>query len=277
MIASRGSLGALLLLLAGGILGYGVFGDSIARYTRPIVGRARSAAPGWFTFRTAVPLLIAVLLAALMRIPLISGYIILIGLLTLWRSYNKAKIAELTKLNKQVSRLVFAFRSVYKIQPVVFATLPEVIRRLDEPLKGWIDAALQAYRITDSAEEAYNVLRVKSDNHYLNQFVYVLEMSGSASKETVIDALDKLAQRLRRHEDLQRETEVELSSITGQTRMIQGIGLIVLLMVAVVPSLRGIYEKYVAAQILYLVFASIAVATSFVIDRRVDQLKESAL
>jgi len=242
-----------------------------------VVGRARVAAPGWFTFRTATPLLIAILLAALMRVPLISGYIILIGLVTLWRSYQKAKIAELAKLNKQVVRLVFAFRSIYKIQPVVFATLPEVIRRLEEPLKGWADAALQAYRITDSEEEAYNTLRSKSDNHYLNQFIYVLEMSGSASKETVIDALDNLAQRLRRHEDLQREAEVELSSITGQTRIIQFIGIAVLGIIALVPSLRDIYAKYLLAQILYLVFASIAVFTSFAIDRRVDQLKESVL
>ena len=277
MAVSRGGLAALLLVAAVGVLGYALFGDSIARYMRPRVNRARAAAPGWFTFRTALPLVIAVLLAILMRVLLISGYIILIGLLVLWRSYQKAKIAELAKLNKQVSRLVFAFRSVYKIQPVVFATLPEVIRRLDEPLKGWVDAALQAYRVTDSEEEAYNTLRSRSNNHYLHQFIYVLEMSGAASKETVVDALDALSQRLRRHEDLQRETEVELSSITGQTRIIQIIGLIVLFAIALVPSLREIYATYAVPQILYIVFASVAVFTSYAIDRRVDQLKESVL
>lgn len=276
-MVSSSSMGIILLILGGGIIIYLLVGEDLGKYVRPTVTRARSQAPGWFTWKTAMPLFIALALALLMRVPIISGYIILVGLLTIWHSYNKARLAELAKINAQVARLVFAFRNVFKIQPVVFAALREVVRRLDEPLKSWIEATMQAYLVTSSEEEAYAVLRSKSDNHYLNQFLYILEMSGSASEETVIAALDNLAQRLRRHEALQRETEIELASITGQTKIIQIIGLAVLFVIAAVPALREVYVRSSGARIVYIIFASIAVLTSYFIDRRISNLKASAL
>jgi hypothetical protein len=271
------TLGILILVAGLGMVIYLLVGDNIARYARPAVNRVQSQAPGWFNWKTAIPLGIAIGLALLMRVPLISAYIVLIGLLTLWNAYNKAKIAEIAKMNKQVSRLVFAFRNVYKIQPVVFAALREVLSRLDQPLKGWIDATLQAYRVTSSEEEAFAILRSKTKNHYLNQFLYVLEMSGSASEETVIAALDNLAQRLRRYADLQRETEIELSSITSQTRIIQVIGVAVLFVIAAVPTLRGVYARIYGAQLIYIILITIAAGTSYIIDWRVSKLRENVL
>jgi hypothetical protein len=271
------SLGILILVIGLGLVIYLLVGDSVERYARPKVARVQSQAPGWLNWKTLISPGIAIGLALLMSVPLISFYILLIGLLTLWVAYKKAKLAELAKMNKQVARLVFAFRNVYKIQPVVFAALREVLGRMDQPLKDWIDATLQAYRVTSSEQEAFALLRSKSSNHYLNQFLYILEMSGSASEETVIAALDNLAQRLRRYSDLQRETEIELSSITSQTRIIQVIGIAVLFIIAAVPDMRNVYARVLGAQLIYVILVTIAAGTSYLIDWRVSKLRENVL
>lgn len=142
--AGNNALGILILVAGLGLVIYLLVGENIARYARPTVSRVQSQAPGWLNWRTLISPGLAVGLALLMRVPLLSFYIVLIGLLTLWVAYNKAKLAELAKMNKQVSRLVFAFRNVYKIQPVVFAALREVLGRLDQPLKDWIDRRRRA-------------------------------------------------------------------------------------------------------------------------------------
>ena len=275
---SRPELLRFALIVVGlGLLFYTLLGEDLSRYSRLWWNRSRAEAPGWFTWRSAVPLIVALALAALMRVPLISGFIVIVGFIYLWRSYEKARIGQIAKITDQVGRLVFSFRSTYKLQPVVFGAMKESLRRLEDPLRGWVDVALRAYMATDSEEAMYQVLRTKTSNHYLNQFLYILEMSGSATRDTVIIALDNLAQRLRRQEDLRRQTEIELSSVSSQTGIIQVIGVSVLFIVALVPMLRDVYAKYPPAQLAYLFFASVAVATSFYIDRQIDKLKESVL
>lgn len=274
---SRNTQDLLVLLLGTGTLVYLFWWDDISRYFRQAVLRTRNQAPGWFTWRTAMPLMVAIALAVMMRTPLLGVYYVVVAILFIRRAYNKARLAQLAKLNRQVARMVFAFRSIFKLQPVIWAALREIIGRLEEPLKGWVAATLDAYMVTNSDEEAFAVLRSKSNNHYLHQFVFILELSGAASEETVVAALDNLAERLRRYEDLQRETEIELASVASQTRIIQMIGLGVLFLVALVAPLRNEYASSVVAQIVYMILASVAVATSFYIDGRMDSLKGSVL
>lgn len=274
---SRDTRDLLVILLGLGVLAYLYVGDRAFVYLRRKLDRARMEAPGWFHVRSLWPLLLALALGAMMRTPSIAVYLFLVGCVFVWRSYERAKLLERAKLNRQVERLVFAFRNVYKLQPVVFAALREVVRRLDEPIRGWVQAMLNAYLATSSEAEAYAALRAKSNNHYLNQFLFILELSGSASVETVIRALDNLSQRLRRYEDLQRETEVELASVVSQTRIIQVIGIIILFIVAAVPTLRQVYVESALAQLVYIFFVTVAVVTSIYIDNRVDRLKESVL
>ena len=102
-------------------------------------------------------------------------------------------------------------------------------------------------------------------------------MSGSASEARVVGALESLSARLRSRESLQRETEVELGSITSQTGMIQFIGIGVLFLISLVPILHNVYLQNPAARVLYIILLSVAVAASVVIDRRIDNLRERAL
>jgi hypothetical protein len=268
----------ILILLAGvGLIGYVLVGEDVLVYTRRQISRARTEAPGWFTWKTPIPLIVGLALALLMHIWLISFYLVLVSLVFVWRDYQKAKVAKVAQLNDQVAQLVFAFRSIYQLQPVIYNALKESMRRLEDPLRGWIDAALQAYLVTSDDEAMFEALRKRSDNHYLNQFLYILEMSGSATQETVLVALGNLARRLRNYESLRRETQTELASVTSQTAIIQVIGIAVLFFVAAVPMLHDAYESSITAQIVYIFFCSVAVFTSVIIDRRVQKLKESAL
>jgi len=132
---------------------------------------------------------------------------------------------------------------------------------------------VQVFRVTSSASRALAKLRKKADNPYLHQFVYILEMSEQAGQKTVLEALEDLADRLRRHEELRNKTETEMGAITGQTRVIQLVSLGAIFIVAVISGLRSAYSSQ-AAQLFFIGMASIAVIASYYIDQMILSLKE---
>jgi hypothetical protein len=232
-------------------------------------------------WRTLVPVIIALLLALLMARPftakeeasppyLISAYVVAVGVLVSWYQVKRAERVERARLDKQVADLVMAFGSIYQVQPTIFSTLEEARGKVDEPLRGWVASTVQAFRATSSAKRAFAELRKKADNPYLHQFVYILEMSDEAEPQTVVQALESLADRLRRHGELRDKTETELGAITGQTRVIQLVGLGVLFVIAA----SGLRSAYSNLQLLFIGLASVTVIASYYIDQRILSLKE---
>jgi hypothetical protein len=173
--------------------------------------------------------------------------------------------------------LVASFRSIYQLKPTIFSALDEAKSKVDEPLRSYVTAAVQAFYITARQDKALEELRRRADNPYINQFIYILRMSELGRKETVLQALDDLGERLRRAEDLRRESEVSLTVITSQTRIIQGISLFIVFVIALIPQLRSAYTISWGQQLLFIVIASIGVLTSYYIEQQVSKLKERIL
>jgi hypothetical protein len=98
-------------------------------------------------------------------------------------------------------------------------------------------------------------------------------MSESASADAVVTALDNLVKRLQNHDELRRETESSLTSITGQTSVLQRIAAAIVVAVALIPGLRAPYTS-VPGQIIYIAFLSIILAGSYYIDRQIGKLLE---
>jgi hypothetical protein len=255
--------------------------DELTRRGRPTLRRGEARLSPWLNWRTLVPVIIALLLALLMARPftakeeasppyLISAYVVAVGVLVSWYQVKRAERVERARLDKQVADLVMAFGSIYQVQPTIFSTLEEARGKVDEPLRGWVASTVQAFRATSSAKRAFAELRKKADNPYLHQFVYILEMSDEAEPQTVVQALESLADRLRRHGELRDKTETELGAITGQTRVIQLVGLGVLFVIAA----SGLRSAYSNLQLLFIGLASVTVIASYYIDQRILSLKE---
>ena len=144
---------------------------------------------------------------------------------------------------------------------------------MDEPLRGLLGVMIHTFFLTSSPDRAFAALRSRTDNVYLNQFAYILEMSESASANAVGKALDNLVDRLRTHDDLRRETESSLTSITGQTRVIQALAVLAIVLVSLVPSLRAAYVSPIG-QIYLITFVTVILAASYQIDRVIGKLTE---
>jgi Flp pilus assembly protein TadB len=272
-----------LMMVAGvAILAY-LAVDELTRRGRPTLRRGESHLSPWLNWRTLAPVFVALLLALLMARPftgkvevsppyLISAYIVAVGALVSWYQVRRAERVERAQLDKQVADLVMAFGSIYQLQPTIFSTLEEARDKVDEPLRRWVASTVQAFRATSSAKRALAELRKKADNPYLHQFVYILEMSDEAEPETVLEALDGLSDRLRRHEELRNKTEIEVGAITGQTRVIQLVSLGAIFIIAVISRLRSAYSGQ--AQLFFIGLTSMGVMASYYIDQRILSLKE---
>ncbi len=225
------------------------------------------------TWRTFLPLVVAVTLAMLMRAFLIGAYLLIVGILITVYFLRRAREQRQSLPARQLLQLILAFRSAYLLRPSVFLSLDAVKEKVDEPLRSLMRVAVETYYLTSSPQHAFMELRARTDNIYLSQFAYVLEMSETARTEVVVKALDNLVERLRTHDQLRREIEASLVSITGQTSFIQVIAVLVVLGVAAVPLLRAAYTSP-GGQIAFIIIISIMLGASYYIDSVINKLAE---
>jgi len=261
-------IGSLLLVV--GALVLDEFGEQLGRTLKRY--RAQLI-PGHITWRTFLPLIVAVILAVLMHTVLISTYLLIVGILVTLYFLERARKEHQSLPARQIFQLILAFRSTYLLQPSVFLTLDAVKGKVDEPLRGLMSVVVESFYLTSSPERAFAELRARTDDVYLNQFAYILEMSETARSDAVVKALDNLVERLRTHDQLRRETEASLTSITGQTSVIQLIAVLVIMAVAAVPVLRAPYTS-IGGQLFFIAVLTVMLVASYYIDFVISKLAE---
>ena len=110
----------------------------------------------------------------------------------------------------------------------------------------------------------------------MSQFIYILEMSSSASNESMTEALDAFGARLRRQDELQREVESNLAGITGQTNFMQALAIVVAFAMALVPDFRAVYTSLLG-RVAYMVLLGVIMGASYMIEKKVISLKGEIL
>jgi Flp pilus assembly protein TadB len=264
----------LLVIGAAALIVIALILDEIRPALQPLTKRWRShLSVGPLRPVQLLPLVIAVVLAVLMRAWLISAYGIVVGLLITIYYIRRDQKAMRRLPARQIFQLILSFRSMYQLQPSVFSTLDLVKSKIDEPLRGLIGVVAQTYFLTSSPQRAFAELRRRSGDVYLNQLAYILEMSETARPGAVVEALDNLVERLRRHDQLRRETESNLATITGQTKFIQVIAVLVIAAVSLVPQLHEAYMS-TSGQILFIAIVSVMLAASYYLQYVIDKLAE---
>ena len=229
--------------------------------------------PSGVTWRTFILLILAVTLASLMRTPLISAYLVAAGALITFYQLRRLKREQRRLKPGQILQFLVSFRGEYFLQPSVFSTLDKVKDKCEEPLKSMVRVTVETYFLTSSPERSFAELRSRTDNVYINQFAYILEMSESATPDAVVKALDSLVDRLRTHEELRMETQANLSSITTQTLIMQVVAVAILMIVAVVPMLRSAYAS-LGGQLFYVGVMTAMLLSSYYIDHEISRLAE---
>ena len=203
-------------------------------------------------------------------------YIFIVGFGWALRQAHKEAVSRRMLINQQVSDLVHSFRSVFRVRPTVFSALEESNRKIPPPVGSAVNHAVTTFYVTSLPRRALDELRARIDNPYMEQLIYILERGEDAKHEDIMAALDGLMIRLRRARDLRDQSEVNMTVISGQTKIIQMIAVTCVAVVAALPMFRGAYESTLG-QFLFMGIASIGVLTSWYIDKKSTELKEKVL
>lgn len=267
----------LAFLASFGILAYLFYDEYRVRFRMGRRQKAR-ATPEWATYplRVYIPLFLGLLLALIYRASLISPFFVLVGFAITYHLSRRLYIAKRLQTDQQVLQLVLAFRGIFKVRPAVFAALEEARKKTPEPLRTNVAAAVQAFYVTSSPKKAYAELGRRVPNPYLDQFLFILDRSETASRDVVYAAIDNLVARMRRHEDLRAKSEVNLAAITGQTTFIQVLSILIIFAIGL-TRLRNFYVNSVPTQMLFITFVTVALLTSWYIDARTQAIKEKVL
>lgn len=135
---------------------------------------------------------------------------------------------------------------------------------------------MTTFYVTALPRRALEELQARIKNAYMDQFIYILERGEDAKHEDIMTALDGLLIRLRRARELRDQSEVNMTVVSGQTRVIQLIAITMVLIVGIFDRLRVAYES-VPGQLVFVFFATIGVVTSWYIDSQAQKLKEKVL
>lgn len=203
-------------------------------------------------------------------------FVLCVGLYLTWKQTKSARIGQRLLITGQVADLVASFKSVFRIRPTVFNALEEATKKIPAPVGTAVSHAVTTFYVTAMPVRAWSELRDRIQDPYMEQFVYILQRGEDSKHEDIMVALDGLLKRLRRARELRDKSEVNMTVVTGQTRIIQLIALGMVAVIGFVPMLRKLYEL-VPGQIMFLIVAGIAVGTSYIIERKAVTLKEKVL
>jgi hypothetical protein len=267
----------ILTIVFIGLLIYMAVGDDVIRMSRRRTKEYRSKYTQYITRDVVIPTTALVILGLFMRDLALTSFLwaLAAGVATQRVRQEMAKRRTITP--RQVTQMVIAFRGAYQLEPAAFKSLEQAATKVGEPLQGLLSMTVNVFYTTSEPARAYAEFRKRTQNALLNQFVYILEMSESASDDSVIEALDAFVQRLRRQEELHREVETGLASITSQTGFMQGLALIIAMVIALVPGFRRVYIDSLFGRIGYMTLIAIIIGASYLIERKVLALKEQVL
>jgi len=264
----------ILLIGAAAVILLLFLGDTTTPSFTPALRRYQARyLPAGLSWKSFVTPGLLVMVGLLMRVPLISFYLVVAGALVLWRDVRRLERERKLVKPDQILQFVIAFRAEYTLQPSVFSMMEKVMDRTTGPLRSLMKVTSQAFFLTSSPQRAFAELRRRTDNVYLNQFAYVLEMAENAAPEAVIKALQGLEFRLRSHSELRREVQSNLASIGTQTMIMQVVASAILLAVALVPMLRQAYTTSFG-QFVYVGVLTVMLASSYYIDHETQKLGE---
>lgn len=207
---------------------------------------------------------------------LVAIYILVVGIWWSIRQARKEKVSQRMLVSIQVGELVAAFKSVFRIRPTVFSALEEANRKLPPPVGTAVAHAVTTFYVTSIPRRAFDELHSRVVDPYMEQFVYILERGEDAKHQDIMSALADLQLRLRRAREMRDQSEVNMTVISGQTRIIQLIAVALVTVVGLVGSLRLAYENTLG-QFLFMIIATVGVLTSWYIDRKSQSLKERVL
>ncbi len=215
---------------------------------------------------------------ALPRSPLLAAYFVVVGVAVAWYLGPRSCSREASLVTDQVERLVAVFHSVYLIKGAALPALEEAVTEVKEPLATPLNQAIGALRAGRPPENVHRaLLRAAGNNPYLGQLLFILELAPRTGTKEVAAQLKDLETRLRKRKRLQAKAAVNLALQAWTMRFLQGVNLVALGAVLLVPLFRDYHTSSLQRQALVLVAATAALITSAYLDREMQQLQERVL
>lgn len=206
---------------------------------------------------------------------LISVYLLGAGLISALYLGRRMTEAEEERLTRGIGQLVIAFTSALPVHPSLFKALAEAAESTEEPVRGLALRTVNTYYAGGSVTRAVDELR-RLGHPFLDQFADILEVAREAEVTVLRRVLEELRDRIQAHERLRSEAKSELDGITGQASMVQGIGLLFVLMISR-TTLRSAYTGSLQGELVFMGLMSVALAISYWIERKVLSFKERGI
>ena len=224
-----------------------------------------------------LPALSGIILAVAMRDPLLSPYLVFLGtgLTYLFRKRRTRK--SQAAITNQVKALVVLFRSRFAVGESSFSVLVEIEDDLPKgAVARVVRQAVNAYQTSASVEKALAPLR-GLHNPYLARLAMVLETSGSASTEAIIDEVEHIEDDLKERNRLAGQARASLALLKGTVRFLQAANLAAVAAAVALPMWRDFFTSTLQRRGTFLAATAFLVLASLYFDQEIGLQEEKAL
>jgi Flp pilus assembly protein TadB len=224
-----------------------------------------------------LPGVAALLLAIPIRDVLLSPYLVLLGAGLTWFLGARHTRQTQAAISTQIRSLVVLFRSRYAVGASPFAVLAEIQDDLPPgPVAAAVRRAVNAYGSTGSVATALAPLR-DLHNPYLARLAMVLETSGAASTQAIVDEVERIEDDLKERDRLAGQARASLALLKGTVRFLQAANLAAIVAAVVLPLWRDFFTSTLQRRGTFLAATLFLTLASLYFDQEIALQEEKAL
>jgi len=224
-----------------------------------------------------VPIPTGVILAILVSDWLLSPYLVAVGIGLAFFSRSKRDRREQSLLTNQVKDLVLLFRSRYSVGESPFAVLHDVLPDLPEGrIRTVVERTVDIYRARGDVNEALTAMR-EVRNPFLSRLVMLLDASGSAETETILDELKGLEEDLKARDRLAGQAKATLALLKGTVSFLQVANLTAIVASVALPLWRDFFTSSLQRRGTFLAATMFLLVASLFFDQEISLQEDKVL
>jgi hypothetical protein len=224
-----------------------------------------------------VPPVGSMVVAIISRDPLLSPYLVLLGLgLAVYLAYRQTLHAR-QGIGDEVLRLVDAYVGLYRVNPTTFATLELAQTHLKAgPVRAAVEQAVRQYGATRNARGALQKLLAVRDP-CLVRFTLVLDQAGEQGAAEIQRLLADLRERLRRRWTMRLAAQGVFASLRGTLAVLVGVAAVATVVGVTLLLWRDIHTHSVTSRLVFMALTAMAFLAAGFFDRRMRLDEETFL
>jgi len=192
---------------------------------------------------TYLPAVGGLVLGTFARDWLLSPYLVGLGIALTFLAGSQRSLRSQSTITDHVRSLVILFRSRFAIGESPFSVLSDILDDLpDGAVRESVAKTCSMFRATGSVIDSLGPMK-RLGNPYMARFIMLIEQTGNASTDLVLDELKQIEEGLKARERLAGQAKASLALLKGTVKFLQTANIATAAVSVIVPMWNDFFTS----------------------------------